>query len=441
MFKTIIDAFKVKEIRKKIFITLLLLLVYRIGCWIPCVGFNPEFILGDSETSFGFFELMNMISGSALANCSVLALGVSPYITASIVIQLLTVAIPSLERLSKSGEDGRRKISLYTRIAALVLAIAQAVGIVVAYSGQALDPNLTGSMPAWLVGCGVVLVLVAGAMFTVWLGERITDLGIGNGTSLLIFVGILSTAGSNIGKILSAVFAGELTYLWYLAIFLVAIVGIFAFIVFMDGGERRVQVQYAKQIKGRKMFGGQSNYIPVKVNATGVMPIIFASALITFPQLLISIFWPDVTWYSDWLGTNSWLYIVLTAILILVFAFFYSKISFDPDDISKRIQQQGGFIPGIRAGKPTAEHLGKISSRITLFGAILLAILALVPSIAFKLIGDFAPASAIEGVAAASVLINAFSTTGLMIVVSVALELEKQLSAQMFVRNHKGFLN
>lgn len=428
MFRTIIDAFKVKEIRNKILITLLLLLVYRIGCWIPCVGFSTDAIFANSN-GVGFFELMNMVSGGALANCSVLALGVSPYITASIVIQLLTVAIPALERLSKSGEDGRKKISFYTRIAALVLAVAQAVGIVVAYSGS-IDNNLSG-MPVWLVGCGVVITMVAGAMFTVWLGERITDLGVGNGTSLLIFVGILSSAGTSISAIIRYCTV-DLTYIWYLVIFVVAVVAIFALIVFMDGGERRVQVQYAKQVKGRKVYGGQSNYIPIRVNATGVMPIIFASALITFPQLIISIFWPNVTWYSDWLGTNSWLYIVLTAILILVFAFFYSKISFDPDDVSKRIQQQGGFIPGIRAGKPTAEYLGKISGRITLFGAIFLAIIALIPSLAFKAIGD---------VSGASILINAFSATGLMIVVSVALELEKQLSAQMFVRNHKGFLS
>lgn len=428
MFRTIIDAFKVKEIRNKILITLLLLFVYRVGCWIPCVGFSTDAIF-ENSTGFGFFELMNMVSGGALQNCSVLALGVSPYITASIVIQLLTVAIPALERLSKSGEDGRRKIQFYTRIAALVLAIAQAVGIVVAYSSS-IDANLSG-IPVWLVGCGVVITMVAGAMFTVWIGERITDLGIGNGTSLLIFVGILSSAGTSISAIIEYCTV-DITYIWYLVLFVVAVVAIFALIVFMDGGERRVQVQYAKQIKGRKVYGGQSNYIPIRINATGVMPIIFASALITFPQLIISVFWPDVTWYSDWLGTNSWLYIVLTALLILVFAFFYSKISFNPDDVSKRIQQQGGFIPGIRAGKPTAEYLGKISNRVTLFGAIFLAVIALIPSLAFKAIGD---------VSGASILINAFSATGLMIVVSVALELEKQLSAQMFVKNHKGFLS
>ena len=431
MFKTIIDAFKVKEIRNKILLTLLFLFIYRLGCWIPCIGFNTNVVLGEGS-GFGFFELMNMVSGGALQNCSVLALGVSPYITASIVIQLLTVAIPSLQRLSKSGEDGRKKINLYTRIAALVLAVAQAVGIVVGYANAegGFDPNLTQAMPKWLIGIGVVLVMVAGAMFTVWLGERITDLGIGNGTSLLIFVGILSSAGTAVSQIISAC-TQDITYIWYLVVFVVVIIAIFALIVFMDGGERRVAVQYAKQIKGRKMYGGQTNHIPIRVNATGVMPIIFSSALLTFPQMIISIFWPDVTWYSDWLGTNSWLYIALTAVLILAFAFFYSKISFDTEDISKRIQQQGGFIPGIRAGKPTADYLGKISNRITFFGALFLAVIALIPSLAFKAIGDFA---------GAAVLINAFSVTGLMIAVSTALELEKQLSAQMVLRNHKGFL-
>ncbi|MBO5394904.1 MAG: preprotein translocase subunit SecY [Clostridia bacterium] len=432
MFRTIIDAFKVKDLRKKILLTLLFLFIYRLGCWIPCVGFNASVMFDSEASGLGFFELMNMVSGGALSQGSILALGVSPYITSSIVIQLLSVAIPSLEKLTKSGEDGRRKINLYTRIAALVLAVAQAIGIVVGFAGQGiLDPNLTNAMPEWLVGIGIVIILTAGAMFTVWLGERITDLGIGNGTSMLIFVGILSTAGTNISAMIGAI-GEDISYLWYLIIFIVALVLIFAFIVWMDAGERKVNIQYAKQIRGRKMYGGQSNHIPIKVNATGVMPIIFASALITFPQLIISIFWPEVTWYSDWLGTNSWLYIVLTAVFILLFAFFYSKITFDPDDVAKRIQQQGGFIQGIRPGKQTADHLKKISGRITLFGAILLAIIALIPSLAFKAIGD---------VAGASLLINAFSVTGLMIAVSVALELEKQLSAQMFMRNHKGFLS
>lgn len=430
MFKTIINAFKIKDVRNKILITLLLLLIWRLGCWIPAVGFDKSVFNADSANN-GIFGLMNMVSGGALSNCSILALGVAPYITASIVIQLLTVAIPALERLAKSGEDGRRKINLYTRIAALVLALAQAIGIVVGYAG-ALDPNaLWTGAPTWLIGMGLVLILTAGGMFTVWIGERITDLGIGNGTSLLIFVGILSTAATALIDAFKLV-GSNINYLWYIVIFLVAVVAIFALIVFVDGAERRVPIQYAKQMKGRKMYGGQSTYIPIRVNGSGVMPIILAMALITFPQLIISVFWPNVTWYQQWLGTNSWLYIVLTAVFILIFAFFYSKITFDPNDISKRIQQQGGFIPGIRPGKPTADYLGKISNRITFFGAIFLAIIALIPSLAFKAIGDATEAG---------ILINAFSATGLMIVVSVALELDKQLEAQMLMRNYKGFLN
>ena len=432
MFKTIINAFKVKDIRKKILLTLLFLFIYRLGCWIPAVGLDHTKIIG-TDGGFSIFDLMNMVSGGALSNMSVLALGVTPYITASIVIQLLTVAIPPLERLARSGEDGRRKINLYTRIAALVLALAQSIGIVVGFK-DCLDPNaLWTGAPTWLIGMGVVLILTAGGMFTVWLGERITDLGIGNGVSLLIFVGILSSASTAIFKAFSRV-GQDLNYLWYIAMFVVALIAIFALIVFVDGAERRVPVQYAKQIKGRKMYGGQSTYIPIRVNGSGVMPIILASTFITFPQLIISIFWPTATWYQEWLGTNSWLYIVLTALLILLFSFFYSKITFDPADISKRIQQQGGFIPGIRAGRPTAEYLGKISGRITLFGAIFLAVIALIPSLVFKAVGD-ATASDI------STLVNAFSVTGLMIVVSVALELDKQLEAQMLMRNYKGFLN
>lgn len=436
MFKTIVNAFKIKDIRRKMLLTLLLLLIYRLGCWLPVPGFDISAILAAENTNlsgeFSIFGIMNMISGNALQNCSVLALGVSPYITASIVIQLLTVAIPKLGRLAKQGEDGKKKINLYTRIAALILALAQAIGIVVTYS-DGLDVNnaLWAGAPTWLIGAGVVLILVAGGMFTVWLGERITDLGIGNGMSLLIFVGILSSSAAAFAQ--AVVLVGQdITYVWTIVLYLVAVIAIFALIVFVDGAERRVPVQYAKQIKGRKMYGGQSTFIPIKVNGSGVMPIIFASALLTFPQLIISIFAPESTWYQEWLGTGSWLYIVLLALLILAFSFFYAQITFDTEDISKRIQQQGGFITGIRAGKPTADYLKKISRRITFFGAIYLALIALIPSLAFKAIGDSV---------GWGILINAFSSTGLMILVSVALEFDKQLEAQMLMRNYKGFLD
>ena len=431
MFKTIVNAFKQKEVRNKLLLTLLLLFIYRLGCWIPLPGIDISIfqeIAGTDGNSF--LALLSAVSGGALYNGAILALGVSPYITASIIIQLMTIAIPALEKLSKEGgEEGRKKINYITRWIALVLSFAQAIGIVVGFGTANLTADLfwTGS-PTWLAGVMVVVILTAGGMFTVWLGERITDLGIGNGMSLLIFVGILSSAASAILGAITSV-GSNIDYLWNLLIFAAALLLIFVFIVIMDLSERRIPVQYAKQVKGRKMYGGQSTYIPVRVNGSGVLPIIFATALITFPQMISSIFWPESTWYQNVLGTDSWAYIVLTALLILFFAYFYAQITFNTEDISRNIQQNGGFIPGIRPGKPTTEYLKRISHRITLFGAIFLSIIALVPSLIFKGI-DLGSGS----------LITAFSATGLMIVVSVALEFEKRLDAQLMMRSYKGFL-
>ncbi len=429
MFKTIVEAFKIKEVRKKILITLLLLLIYRIGCWLPIPGVDPT--VYSSQAQDGFLGLLSAVSGGALANGSFLALGVIPYINATIIIQLLTIAIPKLQALSKQGEDGRKKMNIYTKIAALVLAVAQAIGIVVSFGTSALDTNLFGAdFPLWIISTFVVILLVSGAMFTVWLGDKITELGVSNGLSLLIFIGILSTAGMSIANAISGI-GSDLNNLWSLIGFIVAVILIFALIVWVDLAERKVPVQYAKQIKGRKMYGGQSTHIPIRVNGSGVMPIIFAMALITFPQLICSMFWPDsafFAWYSKWLGAGSWVYSIVVAVLILFFSYFYAQLSFNPEDISKQIQQNGGFIPGIRAGKPTVEYLKKISNRITLFGAIFLAFIALVPTLIFTAINS-------DGT-----LVNAFSATGMLIVVSVALEFNKQLEAQMLMRNYKGFL-
>ena len=438
MFKNFINALKVKEIRNKILLTILLVLIYRLGCWIPVPGVNAgEFAsqIGSEDT---FLGLLSSISGGALANGSLLALGISPYISASIIIQLLTIAIPSLERLSRMGDEGKKKIAFYTKIAALVLAIAQAVAIVISFEGILKDTTTMGfSMPKWLVGTIVTLILIAGSMFTFWLGEKITELGITNGQSLLIFVGILSTAAKSIYESLYNLFKyGHTENLGELGLFLLALILIFGFIVWIDGSERKIPVQYAKQIKGRKMYGGQSTYIPIRVNSTGVMPIIFAMSLLSFPQLIMSIF-VDVDnskfyqWYSEWLGTGSIVYIILVGLLITFFAYFWAQVTFNPEDVSKNIQQNGGFIPGIRPGKPTADYLKKISSRITLFGAIFLSILAIVPSIIFSVIAD---------VTAAGSLVNAFSATGFLIVVSVALEFDKSLEAQMLMKSYKGFL-
>ncbi len=431
MFKTIIDAFKIKEVRRKIFITLLLLFIFRVGCWLPIPGIMKDVFQSSVEADQnGFLGLLSTLSGGALSNASILALGVSPYINASIIIQLLQVAIPRLDDIAKSGEDGRKKINFYTRIAALIMAIAQAIGITISLSNNTLfDTRLWGSM-AGLAPVFTVIILVAGSMFTVWLGERITETGIGNGLSLLIFVGILSSAGTAILGAITSI-STNIEYLWNLLIFFVAVIVVFALIIFIDGAERKIPVQYAKQVKGRKTYNGQSNCIPVRVNGSGVMPIIFASALLSMPYMIISMFWPDAAeGYNKVLGSGTWLYIVLTALLILFFTYFYAQITFKPEDISKNIQQGGGFIEGVRPGKDTTNYIAKISKRITLFGAIFLAFIALVPSVVFTLVGGDL-----------TILTSAFSATGMMIVVSVALEFQKQLESQMITRNYKGFLN
>ena len=437
MFKTLADAFKIKEVRNKIILTLVLLFIYRLGCWLPIPGLEQG-AFSEEVNKNTFLGLLSSVSGGALSQGSFLALGVSPYITSSIIIQLLSAVIPSWQRLAKEGgADGRKKINQYTKIAALILSVAQAVGITVGF-GAAKNINVGIFWNnKYIAYTAVVLMLVAGAMFTVWLGEKITEIGIGNGMSLLIFVGILSSAGTGLMTNFQMLGNGgkdTQTAIWQLILFLVVLVAIFALVVFVDGGERKVGVQYAKQMKGRKMYGGQSTYIPIRVNANGVMPIIFASSILTFPQMLFSIFWPNKTdgfigWWNEWLGASSkyGIYYILMALLILAFAYFYTMLNFDTDQISRQIQQNGGFIPGIRPGKPTAQYLDGINKKITLFGAIFLAFMALIPSLLFSFMG-------LGG------LTSAFSATGMLIVVSVALEFDKQLEAQMMMRNYRGFL-
>ena len=434
MFETIKNAFKIKEVRNKILITLGLLLLYRLGCFVPVPGIDSG-SFSSSISGNGFLGVMSSISGGALANGTLFAMGVGPYINASIIMQLLCIGIPALEKLSKQGEEGRKKIAQYTRYLTLVLAVVQSVAILISSSGS-IDFTILGGAEKnlkWLTYICMTIIFVAGASLTMWIGERITDYGIGNGISLLIFVGILATAGNAILSQLSAIFGGDIAQLWSLLGFLVAVVIVFACIVTVELAERKIPVQYAKQIKGRKMYGGQSTYIPIKVNGSGVMPLIFAFAIISFPDLIINMFWPNsnaAVFYAQYIGMGSYVYPVLLSALIIFFAYFYAMIQFNPDDIAKNIQQYGGFIPGIRPGKPTTLYLKKISKRITLFGAIFLALVALVPSLVF---------TAVAG-AANSGLINAFSTTGLLIAVSCALEFDKQLESQIMMRHYKGFL-
>ncbi len=439
MFQTLRDAFKSKDLRKKLLLTLGILFIYRIGCWLPIPGLKADVFADAINNGNGFLGLLSSVNGGALSNGSILALGVIPYISASIIIQLLTVAIPSLERLSRAGEEGRRKITFYTRITALIFALIQAIAIVLTFSAtDAINPDALGvSMPGWCVSMIIVTVLVAGAMFTLWLGEKITDLQIGNGVSLLVFVGIICSAGQAILQAFSDVFSGNLDGLWTIIIFAVMLFIIFALIVFVDLAERKIPVNYAKQVKGRKMYGGQSTYIPIKVNSSGVLPIIFATALVAFPQLIMQLC--GVTqgnafydWWARWLGTGTAIYFVVNAILIFLFTYFYAQIVFNPEEVSRTLQQNGGFIPGIRAGKPTTDYLKKISRRITFFGALYLALIFVVPTVALSLVP--------KGTVVSGSLVNAFTVTGLLIVVSVALEFDKQLNAQLIAKNYRGFL-
>ena len=435
MFKTLADAFKIKEVRTKLLLTLLLLFIYRLGCWLPVPGINVS-AFGESISSNTFLSLLSSISGGALSQGSFLALGVSPYITSSLIVQILASAIPSWQRqLKEEGAEGRKKITQYTKIIALIIAFVQAIGIAVLFGNrETINTSVFFGSEALSYGF-IVLMITSGAMFTVWLGEKITEIGIGNGMSLLIFVGILSSAGTGIMQNFSNLgIGGETTQtaIWQLVGFTVVLIAIFALVVFVDGGERKVGVQYAKQMKGRKMYGGQSTYIPIRVNANGVMPIILASSLLSFPQMLFNMFWPTETggfigWWNTYIGAGTWVYAVLLSLLILAFAYYWTMSQFDPDEISRQIQQNGGFITGIRPGKPTAQYLNTINKRITLFGALFLAFMALIPTIIFTAMGNGG-------------LTGAFSATGMLIVVSVALEFNKQLEAQMMMKNYRGFL-
>lgn len=431
MFQTIAKAFKIKDVRRKILITIALLFVYRIGCYIPVPGVNQFTQMGDAT----FLQLMSAVSGGALQSGTFFAMGIGPYINASIIMQLLSVGIPALERLSRQGEEGKKRINAYTRILTLILAVAQAIGILVAFGGDegAIDFSaLFGSNPTdssfWSYAF-LVIVYTAGAALTMWLGERITDYGVSNGVSLLIFAGILSTAGMSMLAVIKSI-GVDSAAIWQLLGFIVVAILIFGAIVTVHNAERKIPVQYAKQVKGRKMYGGQSTHIPMKVNSSGVMPLIFSYAILSLPDLIMNLCNVTDNWWLRNMGAGSWAHTAILCVLILFFSYFYNQIQFNPDDVSKSIQGNGGFIPGYRPGKPTADYLKRVSNRITLFGAIFLALVALVPSLVFKAVGG----------SNGALLVNAFSATGLLIVVSVALEFEQALQSQIMMKQYKGIL-
>jgi preprotein translocase subunit SecY len=421
--------------------TLFMLLVYRIGSYIPIPGLNVAFIQESFTSDNSFFQLMNAVNGQALSNGTIFALGILPFINSFIIMQLVTLIVPRLDAMSKEGEEGRRKLTQITRYVAIGLGIVQAIGIIVSWTNSGAVNNLfigelsegAEKTALFFSQVCIAVILIGGSTFVMWIGERITEYGVGNGTSMIIFVGILSSITSallNAGSTFEAADDPTAIIIQIIGFILIVCI-VFFFIVYVDLAVRKVNVQYAKQVKGNKMYGGQSTHIPIKINASGVMPIIFASSFLMFPQMIISLFWPGSdaeAWFTQNMGMNAPWYPAIMALLILFFSYFYAQIQFDPEDVARNIQQYGGFIPGIRPGKPTVEHLKKINNRITLFGAIFLSIVMLVPTILFQTL--------FAGIG----MSNAFSATGLLIVVSVALEFNKQLEAQLMMRHYKGFL-
>ena len=421
MLETFRNAWKVEDLRKRIIYTLVMLLIYRIGSVIPTPGVNVDYI-AQQVSNISMLGMLDFINGQNFSNFTIFAMGISPYITSSIIMQLLTIAIPSLERLQKEGEEGRKKIAEITRVVTIALGCIMAIGIILGFGTGAMARGADANFLDYAL---VFLTLAAGTALTMWIGERITQNGVGNGISLLIFVGIIASFPGQVYTGIQSVILNPMSA-WAIPLVIVGVVALVVGIVFVDSGQRRVPVQYAKRVVGRKMYGGQSTHIPMKVNSTGVMPLIFAISIIQFPGLIAQ-FWPTsgfALWYGRWFSPASWVYMVVYALLILFFTYFYTSISFNPVEMSKNLQQNGGFIPGIRPGKPTSDYLARISNRITLFGAIFLALIATIPSAILALTGNNTP----------------FTATGILIVVSVAMETTQQLEAQMMMRHYKGFM-
>ena len=422
MFKTILNAWNIKDIRTRMLFTLLLIVIYRLGSFIP-VPFVDASSIAEMAGKYDILGFLNLLSGGSFSQFTIFAMGISPYITGSIVIQLLTIAIPSLERMAKE-EDGRQKIEKITRYTGIGLALVQSIGIVVGMGSGVVTST------AWYVYATIGIVCTAGTAFLVWMGERITEKGVGNGVSMIIFASICSQVPRVVVDMFSGVFVQGYYAWWIIPVMLVFALVIITGVVLVDRAVRRIPVQYAKRVVGRKMYGGQSTHIPMKANANGVMPLIFAITLMQVPSMILQ-FWPNsgfYAFYQKWLAAGTPIYYVVYALLIVGFAYFYSTISFNPVEISKNLQQNGGFIPGIRPGKPTGDYLMKISNRLTLFGAFFLMCLAIIPAVLLYLFG------------LSNTMLNAFGPTSVLIMVSVALETTEQLESLMLMRHYKGFL-
>ena len=422
MLETLKNAWKVKELRNKILFTLLIIVIFRIGSVIPVPYINPSAIaLATGDNSF--FSYLSILTGGGLEYGAIFAMSITPYINASIIIQLLCVAIPYLERLSKEGEEGQKKLATITRYATVILALIQGI----AYFFYLKASNcLSVNKGIWFAAIVIVLTFTAGSAVVMWLGEQIDVKGIGNGISILLFAGILSRGP----QAFAALWTYWTEYKQYFAVIgiVIAFLAIIAFIVWMTNAERRIPVQYAKRVVGNKMYGGQNTHIPIKVNMSGVMPVIFASSILMLPTMILSFMGDTTTSFAKFLAlfsTQGVFYAVIYFIMIIAFAYFYATIQFNPVEMANNLRKNGGAVPGIRPGKPTSDFISKILSRITLMGALFLSVIAILPII----IGNVGQINISLG------------GTSVLIMVGVALDTVNNLESQMMMRHYKGFLD
>ena len=415
MLSSLANAWKIPELRKKILFTLLMFVVFRIGCHIPVPGIDKELL--SSMFQSDIFGWIDIISGGSFKNLTIFAMGIIPYINASIIVQLLTMVLPYFQKLQREGQEGRKKMAMWIRYGAVVLGAAQAIVMAFYLRTAMVTPN------AWsVIVC--VITLTAGTAFLMWIGEQITENGIGNGISLIIFAGIVSRLPSGISTIYEYVTTGTVSII-VVILFLIGALFMIGAVVAVQEGQRRITVQYSKRVVGRRVYGGQSTHIPMKINQAGVIPIIFAMAILTFPTVIAGFFDGSVAqWIQRAFSYQSALYIILYAILIFLFSYFYTAATFNTADVADNMRKNGGFIPGLRPGKPTAEYLDKVLSRLTFSGATFLTIIALLPSI----------------VMAITKMNLYFGGTSLLIAVGVALDTMKQLESQLLMRHYQGFM-
>ena len=429
MLQTLRNAWKVEDLRRKILFTLFIVLLYRIGNAVPVPYVDVANLTAYmSAMQNTFFGLMDVMSGGAFSNATIFALSIQPYINASIIIQLLTIAIPALERMSKEeGEEGRKKIASITRYATVAIGLLQGFGYYMLMKNNGsfaiIKADAANSVWAAIV---IILTFTSGSALVMWLGEQITEHGIGNGISIILFTSIISRFPNAIAQTFTYIKAGTLPW-WVAVLMYLGALLMIILIVFVNDAERRIPVQYAKRVVGRKMYGGQSTHLPMKVNMSGVMPIIFASTIGTLPATIAMFAGKTDGWAANW--NNSLIYALVYFLLIIFFAYFYSTIQFNPIEVANNLKKNGGYIPGFRPGKPTSEFIQKVLNKITLFGALYLSVIAIVPI----LISHFSSSAALTGLS--------IGGTSIIIVVGVALETVRALEAQLMMRNYKGFLS